>query len=422
MIDKNNIPQGYKNSPIGIIPQEWEVKKLKDISKVLTGSTPSTTDLSNYGSDYMFVSPVDMSENKKYIYKTEKMLSRKGYSISRKMPIGSVLYTCIGSTIGKIGIASSELTSNQQINAIICNEDNEFLYYVLLYNTGRIRKLAGEQAVPIIKKSDFENLNFPIPPLAEQKKIAEILCTWDDAIEKQSKLIEKLELRKRGLMQRLLTGKIRLPGFTEPWKKIKLGEIGTFLSTNTLSRDKLNSNEGTIKNIHYGDILIKYAEIVNVSSVEIPFINKGVVVSSEYIENGDIVFADTAEDYTVGKAIEIINVNGNKIVAGLHTMLFRPRTNIFVECYLGYYINSEYYQCQLLPLTQGIKVCSITKKGISQTKVLVPEKSEQKAIASVLSAADKEIETQRKKLEALRQQKRGLMQQLLTGKTRVKVA
>ena len=96
------IPIGYKDSPIGIIPQEWEVKKLKDISKVLTGSTPSTTDLSNYGSDYMFVSPVDMSENKKYIYKTEKMLSRKGYSISRKMPIGSVLYTCIGSTIGKM--------------------------------------------------------------------------------------------------------------------------------------------------------------------------------------------------------------------------------------------------------------------------------------------------------------------------------
>lgn len=384
------IPIGYKDSPIGIIPQEWEVKKLKDISKVLTGSTPSTTDLSNYGSDYMFVSPVDMSENKKYIYKTEKMLSRKGYSISRKMPIGSVLYTCIGSTIGKIGIASSELTSNQQINAIICNEDNEFLYYVLLYNTGRIRKLAGEQAVPIIKKSDFENLNFPIPPLAEQKKIAEILCTWDDAIEKQSKLIEKLELRKRGLMQRLLTGKTRLPGFTEPWINIRIGEL----------------------------CLMKRGEIL---------------VSDDYIFGDIPVVAGGKEPAGFHN---ISNRNGNIITisssgASAGFVAFYEKPIFATDCFTissseKYNVRFFYYylmmsQERIYRLQSGGAQPHVHPKDLAPMMLRIPSLEEQNAVVKIILSSDKEIETQRKKLEALRQQKQGLMQQLLTGKTRVKI-
>lgn len=384
------IPIGYKDSPIGIIPQEWEVKKLKDISKVLTGSTPSTTDLSNYGSDYMFVSPVDMSENKKYIYKTEKMLSRKGYSISRKMPIGSVLYTCIGSTIGKIGIASSELTSNQQINAIICNEDNEFLYYVLLYNTGRIRKLAGEQAVPIIKKSDFENLNFPIPPLAEQKKIAEILCTWDDAIEKQSRLIEKLELRKRGLMQRLLTGKTRLPGFTEPWINIRIGEL----------------------------CLMKRGEIL---------------VSDDYIFGDIPVVAGGKEPAGFHN---VSNRNGNIITisssgASAGFVAFYEKPIFATDCFTissseKYNVRFFYYylmmsQERIYRLQSGGAQPHVHPKDLAPMMLRIPSLEEQNAVVKIILSSDKEIETQRKKLEALRQQKQGLMQQLLTGKTRVTI-
>lgn len=386
------IPIGYKDSPIGIIPQEWEVKKLKDISKVLTGSTPSTTDLSNYGSDYMFVSPVDMSENKKYIYKTEKMLSRKGYSISRKMPIGSVLYTCIGSTIGKIGIASSELTSNQQINAIICNEDNEFLYYVLLYNTGRIRKLAGEQAVPIIKKSDFENLNFPIPPLAEQKKIAEILCTWDDAIEKQSKLIEKLELRKRGLMQCLLTGKTRLPGFTEPWKKIKLGEISLIQKGVQLNKNRLQLS-GLYPTINGGTTPSGYSDSYNTEA------------NSITISEG-------------GNSCGFVNFITTRFWCGGHCYLVSPNDSMN-KPFLFQLL--KYVEVEIMNLRVGSGLPNIQIKPLLNFMCTIPVLKEQKAIAAVLTSADKEIETQRKKLEALRHQKQGLMQQLLTGKTRVKI-
>ena len=198
-------------------------------------------------------------------------------------------------------------------------------------------------------------------------------------------------------MQRLLTGRTRLPGLTTPWQKIKLSEAGIFLSTNTLSREKLNDNDGYIQNIHYGDILVKYSSIVDAQLTAIPYINNGVDISSDYLGNGDIVFSDTAEDSIVGKAIEISNIADNKIVAGLHTMLFRPNKGCYAKHYLGYYINSDAYRKQLAPLIQGIKVCSISKKAISQTVIETPSLPEQKAIAEVLTAADNKIDTQRKK-------------------------
>lgn len=418
-----HIPQGYKDSSLGIIPKEWEVKRIGDIGKVVTGNTPPTNEPENYGSLYKFVGPVDITE-KKYIGKTEKSLSKKGFSLSRYMPKGSILFTCIGSTIGKCAIANEDLTSNQQINAIICNTKNnfEYLYYELNYCSGRIKQIAAEQAVPIINKSTFENYKIICPPISEQNNIANVLSSWDIAIEKQSELIEKLTLRKRALMQKLLTGKKRLPGFSGKWQEKKLGGISIFLSNNTLSREQLNVSSGDVHCIHYGDVLIKYPSIIDCEKETMPFINENAYKESmiDFIENGDIIISDTAEDETVGKACEIQNVGNKKILAGLHTMLLRPNKGLFAPCFLGYYINSEAYHKKLIPLIQGIKVCSIGKKAIQNTTIAIPPLEEQKAIASVLVKADKEIELAKDKLASLQSQKRGVMQQLLTGKKRIK--
>ncbi|MDO4931725.1 MAG: restriction endonuclease subunit S [Prevotellaceae bacterium] len=225
MTKNGHIYHGYKTTSLGIFPQEWEVKQIRDIAKVVTGSTPPTNDDTYWGSEYLFVTPTDIGDAK-YITDTERKLSLKGFSASRKLPQGSILFTCIGSTIGKMGIAPIDLTSNQQINAIICNEINiEFLFYRLLYQRNRIRLLAGEQAVPIINKSAFEKIQLVIPPIEEQKKIVAILSEWDKAIELQTKLIEKQELRKRALMQRLLTGRVRLNGHCGIWRKVKLNNF-----------------------------------------------------------------------------------------------------------------------------------------------------------------------------------------------------
>ena len=405
MTTKNNIPAGYKDSAVGIIPQEWEVKPVKDFGQVVTGNTPSTAEVSNYGDEYMFVSPADLSDDKKYIFRTEKMLSSKGYAVSRKMPKGAILYTCIGSTIGKIGIASCELTSNQQINAVICNDNNEYLYYGLLFLTGRIKMLAGEQAVPIINKSDFERIKLAVPPMEEQRKIAEILGVWDEAIEKQSRLIEKLELRKRALMQRLLTGRTRLPGFIDEvlYKKLKpfiveKSERNTNQTyTNVLS---VTNNRGFINQAEQFD-----REVASDNTVNYKLVRKG-------------QFAYNPSRVNVG-SLDLLQTYEYGILSPMY-IVFETRQTMDPK-FLFYQLKSGWFVGHIPMYVQGSVRDSLSFDGLENMRFWIPSLPEQKAIAEVLTTADKEIATHRKKLDALRLQKRGLMQQLLTGKTRVKI-
>lgn len=183
----------------------------------------------------------------------------------------------------------------------------------------------------------------------------------------------------------------------------------------------MSESDGCVQNIHYGDVLIKYREILNVSRTNIPWIVENSKDSSlgDMLQDGDIVISDTAEDYTVGKATELLEINGASVVAGLHTMPFRPLANLFSPCFLGYYINSMAYRFQLYALIQGIKVCAISKKAMSGTFLIVPPLAEQKKIAEVLGVWDKAIEKQSQLIEQLTLRKRGLMQQLLTAKRRL---
>lgn len=207
----------------------------------------------------------------------------------------------------------------------------------------------------------------------------------------------------------------------EEWGIEIFHKLGSFLRTNTLSRDKMNNISGCVYNIHYGDILIKYGEILNCTKTIIPQIN--IEYSNNklgtILQNGDIIISDTAEDYTVGKATEIQNINNKKIVSGLHTIAFRPNTNIFAPYFLGYYFNSPIYKVQLYTLIQGIKVCSISKTALSNTYIPIPPLEEQKKIAEILSTWDEAIEKRSKLIEKLELRKRGIMQRLLTGRTRL---
>ena len=402
MTEKTNIPQGYKNSPLGIIPKEWEVKRVCDFGKVVTGSTPPTNDVDNYGSAYMFVGPVDITESK-YIKSTEKYLSEKGFSISRNMPKGSVLFTCIGSTIGKCAIADENLTSNQQINAVICNSNHneEFLYYELTNRSNKIRLIAGEQAVPIINKSTFENIRILCPPLIEQERIVSVLGLWDTAIEKQSELIEKLKLRKRALMQQLLTGKKRLPGFSGEWKEVKLGDV--FDERNETNRDDL--------------------PLLSITG------DKGVIYQSDS-DKRDI----SNDDKSKYKRICPNDIGYNTmrmwqgrsalselegIVSPAYTIV-TPRESINVK-FMSMLIQQPRVVYDFWTHSQGLVSDTLNCKypDFCQVKVRIPTKQEQTAIASVLVKADKEIELAKDKLASLQSQKRGLMQQLLTGKKRI---
>lgn len=177
-----------------------------------------------------------------------------------------------------------------------------------------------------------------------------------------------------------------------------------------------------VKNIHYGDILVRYGEILRLSEQELPSLlsEVGSEITS-FVDDGDVVIADTAEDLTAGKVIEIQETQGKKVTAGLHTMLCKPTKGHFAFGWLGYYMNSEYYHRQIIPYIAGIKVMSISKGNIVKTNILVPSVEEQAAIVQVLSTADRELDLLRQDIEQEKQKKKALMQLLLTGIVRVNV-
>ena len=207
----------------------------------------------------------------------------------------------------------------------------------------------------------------------------------------------------------------------QEWEVRTFQELGSMLGTNTLSRDKMNECSGCAQNIHYGDVLVKYGEVLDCTSMNIPWVNSdcGNANLGTNLQNGDVVISDTAEDYTVGKATEVQGVGTKIVLSGLHTIAFRPNAGMFAPNFLGYYFNSTIYRAQLYSLIQGIKVCSISKKAISNTKLAVPPMEEQRKIAEILGVWDEAIEKQSRLIEKLELRKRALMQRLLTGRTRL---
>ena len=176
-----------------------------------------------------------------------------------------------------------------------------------------------------------------------------------------------------------LVPRLRFPEFNSDWNVEIFAQAFTFQQNNTFSRSEMNNEKGDVRNIHYGDILIRYDHVISDPSI-IPYINEGTDLKmyrdSSYLKNGDIIIADTAEDLTAGKAIEIQNVT-DKILAGLHTMLCRPKS-LTSPNFFGYYFNSPAYHNSIIPLIAGSKVSSISKSNISKTFVLSPEACEQK--------------------------------------------
>lgn len=178
---------------------------------------------------------------------------------------------------------------------------------------------------------------------------------------------------------------------TYSWEQRKLGEVLTSLQNNTLSRADLSSEQGIAKNVHYGDILVKFGEVIDVKTESLPLIADEAVIAkykSSFLQNGDVIVADTAEDETVGKCTEIAGLGDEIVISGLHTIPYRP-VRKFASGYLGYYMNSVSFHNQLLPLMQGIKVTSISKTAFQNTDIIYPKSAtEQEAIGKYFCQLD----------------------------------
>ena len=214
--------------------------------------------------------------------------------------------------------------------------------------------------------------------------------------------------------EKSLTPQIRFKGFTEAWEQRKFLNTFDFLSNNTLSRSQLSYTRGSTLNIHYGDVLIKFGELIDVSKESIPRIADDLVteiLSCQKLKNGDVIIADTAEDTTVGKCSELRKCENKAIVSGLHTIACRPQLK-FASGYLGYYMNSNSFHNQLLPLMQGTKVISVSKSAIKNTEINYPNLFEQRLIGKILIALDNLITLHQRKLDTLKKIKSALLEKM----------
>lgn len=404
---------GYKKTPLGLMPSDWKIVNVADVGEVITGNTPPTNDPSNYGGDYLFVSPADLGKQK-YVCNSAKKLSQTGFQKVRPIKKRAILFTCIGATIGKMGIAGECLATNQQINSIICSDevDNEFIYYELLSKAPRIKLLAGTQAVPILNKTEFQQVPLLLPPYPEQKRISAALCCWDRNIELTEKLIAAKIRFKGGLMQQLLTGKKQFQEFEEQkWQKVRIADLfeevwryekwdenalynlvsirrrgGGLFSRGALLGQQIKVKK--LKSLCTGDFLISKRQVVHGAWGLVTPEYDGTMVSDEYDS--------------------LIVKNPNQLSVEFFTHLSRLpllRRMAALACN-GVHIEKLIFDWD----------------DFSKNFISIPSSvEEQRRISAILDSCDKEVELLKRQLDALKRQKRGLMQKLLTGQIRVKV-
>lgn len=207
---------------------------------------------------------------------------------------------------------------------------------------------------------------------------------------------------------------IRFKGFSDAWEQRKFNEVFDFLQNNALSRAELTNN-GKVMNVHYGDILVKYGEILDITKDELTYLVDDSILKkyqTSVLRNGDIIIADAAEDETVGKCSEIVGLSGETVLSGLHTIPCRPTVK-FAEGYLGYYMNSGAYHNQLLPLIQGTKISSISKSAIQDTEIDYPKLEEEQAqIGTYFKNLDHLITLHQRELEKLQNIKKSMLEKM----------
>ena len=265
-----------------------------------------------------------------------------------------------------------------------------------------------------------KNLPIEVPSIAEQRRIGAFFDRLDSLITLHQRKYDKLCVLKKSMLDKMfpkggsLYPEIRFAGFTDPWEQRKLGEELGFLRNNTLSRAELSDSEGTVFDIHYGDVLIKYGSVLDAEKVDVPRIANDAVANRQTcdcLQDGDVIIADTAEDSAVGKCTELCNSTGKKVFSGLHTMPLRPMRK-YASGYLGHYLNSPAFHDQLLPLMQGIKVISVSRSAIEDMTMSVPSVAEQASIGAFFDRLDSLITLHQRKLELLRNIKKSMLDKM----------
>ena len=388
----------YKDTPIGKIPVDWEVVRLKGICDVIGGSTPSTARKDFWNGDIPFATPTDITNLRgREISDTKQKITQEGLSScgTRLLPAGAVLLTS-RATIGACAINARPMATNQGFASLVCNEKayNWYIFYEMMLRKSELQRLGSGSTFKEVSKNSLRLLNITLPPLAEQKKIAEILSTVDEAIENTDQVIEKTKEAKKGLMQRLLTRGIGHKKF----KKTEIGEIPI---------------EWNIESL-----------------IEVLVLQRGFDLPVQRRIKGQypILASNGVIDYH-----QEFKVKGPGIVTGrsgtlgkvhyIESNYWPLNTALYVKEFYNNHPKFIYYFLQSLSTEKygtGTGVPTLNRNILHKIKVAIPPLDEQIKIAEIISESDAEIEKELNYRAELERIKTGLMQVLLTGRIRVK--
>ena len=407
---------GYKQTDVGVIPEEWEVKPLFTLSTEIGDGIHSTP---NYvkSSEFHFVNGNNLVNDRVSVTDSTMCVSEKEYKTLRKNLTDRTLLLSINGTIGNLAFYNCErvvLGKSAAYVSVGKAVSRRFIAYCLKSRPTSLffdNELTGT-TIRNLSLQSLRNTPIPLPPtITEQRAIAEALSDVDALLGALDRLITKKRDLKQAAMQQLLTGQTRLPGFHGEWAEKRLGDVGAFSKGSGIKKDEVVSHG--LPCVRYGEIYTHHDDCVRVFN---SFITPGTAKQSQRIQKGDLLFAgsgETAEE--IGKCVAFLG--DEEAYAGGDIVIFSPVAQD--SMFLGYLMNHASVASQKASMGQGDAVVHISARNLARLKLHLPTVCEQTAIAAVLTDMDAELaalEQRRAKTRALKQ---GMMQELLTGRTRL---
>jgi type I restriction enzyme S subunit len=405
-----------------MLPANWKATELGEIAKFSSGGTPSKENADFWGGVHPWITAKDLKQH--YLKNSIDTLTDAGVANAKLAPAGASLILVRGMTLLKdfpVGYVTRPMSFNQDIKALIPEKevDGLFLSFFLASQKEKMRQLvsiAGHGT----GRLDTESIkSFPVnlPSLGEQKKIAKILSTWDQAISTTERLLANSQQQKKALMQQLLAGKTRFSKFEGEWRHSSLSSIVEVIISPV--DKKSECGEVAVNLCNYTDVYKN-----NYITSRIKFMNataKETEIEKYFLKKGDVIITKDSETPGDIAISALVSEELNNVLCGYHLAILRPNKNLVDSDFLNFLFSLPITRYYFFTLATGATRFGLSIGGIKNAHFNMPSLEEQKRIAQVLTVANSEIEILQQKLACLKQEKKALMQQLLTGKRRVKV-
>ena len=392
----------------------WKMVKLGEVTEIIKGGTPSRNVEKYFRGNIAWAIPSDITALDSFLYidNTETHITEEALSNSaaRLLPAGTVLLTS-RATIGETAISTVPMATNQGFANFVCNEKllNVFLAYYLRYIKEKLNDLASGSTFKEITKGTLLNIEIPFLPLEEQRAIAEVLSDVDGLLNALEALIAKKRAIKQAVMQQLLTGKTRLPGFSGAWETRRLGEIASFFKGSGLSKTDL-SLDGKRRCIHYGELFTTYGECITE-------ILHGTDRDGTFFLSLSNDVLMPGSDVTPNGLATASCISDSGVILGGDILVIRVPSDIINGILLTYAIKINHNQ--VMQLVSGTTVYHLYARDMANFSFVAPSVPEQNAIVNVLSDMDAEITALEQRRDKTRAIKQGMMQQLLTARVRL---